>query len=178
MSNVWTGLAKRNKWGKDNASTYLGAGRGNIPWKLSFKVFFYKKRRWGQWPEKYLGAVSAFLTTQNTQILKFHRSDKTNKTFSCFAKLYLLLLLINEHNCSLMDFKIDIKTYDTFQPNENYYPMKHPNFDYALRKPFHMIQDCLRIIIGICTGRTGTLDMSPFVPSVWKITTPGWVNAC
>ena len=48
----------------------------------------------------------------------------------------------------------------------------------ALRKPFHMIRDCLRIIIGICTGRTGTLDMSPFVPSVWKITTPGWVNAC
>ena len=62
--------------------------------------YFYEKRRWGQWPEKYLGAVSAFLTTQNTQILKFHRSDKTNKTFSCFAKLYLLLLLINEHNCS------------------------------------------------------------------------------
>ena len=148
-------------------------GEGIFLGKLSFKVFFYKKRRWGQWPEKYLGAVSAFLTTQNTQILKFHRSDKTNKTFSCFAKLYLLLLLINEHNCSLMDFKIDTKTYDTFQPNENYYPMKHPNFDYALRKPFHMIQDCLRIIIGICTGRAGTLDMSPFVPSVLKFTTPG-----
>ena len=50
-------------------------GGGNVPQKIGFKAFFTKRE--GQWSETYLGAVSAFLTTQNTQILKFHRSDKS-----------------------------------------------------------------------------------------------------
>ena len=61
--------------GQGQCLDIFGGGQGNIPLKLGFKVFF-QTRRLGQWPETYLGAVSAFLTTQNTQILKFHRSDK------------------------------------------------------------------------------------------------------